>query len=83
MVRGSSLTKSVGGGPTTPILTSLTSQVAELAAEGKDCEAIRESIDLSGSRKLLAGEDAAAARFFDRVQDEAIAQAYAEVAGGD
>jgi glyoxylase-like metal-dependent hydrolase (beta-lactamase superfamily II) len=63
--------------------TSLTSQVAELSAAGKDLDAIREAIDLSGSRKLLAGEDAAAARFFDRVQDEAIAQAYAEVTGVD
>lgn len=59
---------------------SLTGQVAELAAEGMDLEAIRETIDLGASRTLLAGSDEAAQRFFDRVQDEAIERAYAEIA---
>jgi glyoxylase-like metal-dependent hydrolase (beta-lactamase superfamily II) len=60
---------------------SLTSQVAALAADGKDLESVRDAIDLSASRKLLAGDDEAAARFFDRVQHEAIERAYLEVTG--
>ncbi|MEQ9561601.1 MAG: MBL fold metallo-hydrolase [Woeseiaceae bacterium] len=58
---------------------SLTRQVAALAADGKDLESVRDAIDLSTSRQLLAGDDEAAARFFDRVQDEAIERAYLEV----
>lgn len=67
----------------TSYFDSLTSQVALLAANGNDLESIRDAIDLSTSRKLLAGDDEAAARFFDRVQDEAIERAYAEVTGSE
>jgi glyoxylase-like metal-dependent hydrolase (beta-lactamase superfamily II) len=67
----------------TSYFDSLTSQVALLAAKGNDLESIRDAIDLSSSRKLLAGDDEAAARFFDRVQDEAIERAYAEVTGSE
>jgi len=62
---------------------SLTGQVAKLAAEGMSLEQIQQSIDLVASRSLLAGDDAAAARFFDRVQGEAIERAYAELAADD
>jgi glyoxylase-like metal-dependent hydrolase (beta-lactamase superfamily II) len=62
---------------------SLTRQVSTLANKGMDLEEIRESIDLSVSRELLAGSDTAAAHFFDSVQDEAIERAYAEVAGNE
>lgn len=58
---------------------SLTGQVAKLAADGMGPEQIRESTNLEASRSLLAGDDAAAARFFDRVQGEAIDRAYAEL----
>jgi glyoxylase-like metal-dependent hydrolase (beta-lactamase superfamily II) len=67
----------------TSYFDSLTSQVALLAANGNDLESIRDAIDLGTSRKLLAGDDEAAARFFDRVQDEAIERAYAEVTGSE
>jgi glyoxylase-like metal-dependent hydrolase (beta-lactamase superfamily II) len=62
---------------------SLTRQVSTLAAKGMDLEEVRESIDLSESREILAGNDTAAGNFFDRVQDEAIERAYAEVAGSE
>lgn len=62
---------------------SLTRQVSTLAGKGMDLEEIRESIDLSESRELLAGNDTAAGNFFDRVQGEAIERAYAEVAGSE
>ena len=59
--------------------TSLTSQVRALAAEGKDLQTINAEVDLSDSRQMLAGDDAAAGRFFDQVQTEAIARSYEEV----
>jgi glyoxylase-like metal-dependent hydrolase (beta-lactamase superfamily II) len=62
---------------------SLTGQVSTLAGKGMDLEEIREAIDLSASRELLAGNDAAAGNFFDGVQDEAIERAYAEVTGDE
>jgi glyoxylase-like metal-dependent hydrolase (beta-lactamase superfamily II) len=62
---------------------SLTGQVTKLAADGMDLEQIRGSIDLEASRSLLAGDDAAAARFFDRVQGEAIERAYAELTANE
>jgi glyoxylase-like metal-dependent hydrolase (beta-lactamase superfamily II) len=60
---------------------SLTVQVSTLAAEGMDLGAIRQAIDLAASRERLAGDDKAAARFFDAVQAEAIERAYAELEG--
>lgn len=57
--------------------------LSALAGEGMDLEEIRESIDLVASRERLAGDDAAALRFFDSVQDEAIERTFAEVAGGE
>ena len=58
---------------------SLTSQVKLLLAEGNSVEQLKASIDLSHSRALLAGDDEAAARFFDRAQDEAIDRAIQEL----
>jgi glyoxylase-like metal-dependent hydrolase (beta-lactamase superfamily II) len=62
---------------------SLTGQVAALHAAGKTFEQIREEIVLDDSRELLAGDDPAALRFFDAVQDEAIERAYVELTGNE
>jgi cyclase len=58
---------------------SLTSQVKSLLADGNTAEQIKASIDLSHSRVLLAGDDEKAARFFDRVQEDAIDRAIKEL----
>ena len=60
---------------------SLTAQVKLLLAEGDTVEQLKAGIDLSHSRALLAGDDEAAGRFFDRVQDEAIDRAIKELDG--
>jgi glyoxylase-like metal-dependent hydrolase (beta-lactamase superfamily II) len=62
---------------------SLTGQVESLLANGKNLEQIRAETDLGSSRRSLAGDDPAAMRFFDAVQDEAIARAYAELVGDE
>jgi hypothetical protein len=62
---------------------SLTGQVATLHAAGKTIERIREEIVLDDSRELLAGDDPAALRFFDAVQDEAIERTYVELTGNE
>lgn len=58
---------------------SLTSQVAALHAQGKSPDEIKETVDLSSSRDMLAGDDEAAGRFFDQVQEEAIERAILEL----
>ena len=58
---------------------SLTSQVRLLPAEGNTADQIKADIDLFHSRLLLASDDDVAARFFDRVQDEAIDLAIKEL----
>ena len=59
--------------------SSLTEQVKALLADGKSAGEIVSTIDLTDSRKRLAGSDEAAMRFFDRVQEEAIQRAIAEL----
>lgn len=58
---------------------SLISQVKVLAAAGISPDAIVDVIDLTTSRELLAGDDAAAQRFFDQVQPEAVQRAIDEL----
>ena len=58
--------------------TSLTTQVQDMVAEGKDLATVQADIDLSGSRQLLAGDDEPAGRFFDQVQAEAVQRSYEE-----
>jgi glyoxylase-like metal-dependent hydrolase (beta-lactamase superfamily II) len=60
---------------------SLTDQVKLLLDAGKSTDQIKADIDLSQSRSLLAGDDEAALRFFDRVQAEAIDRAIVELNG--
>ena len=48
-------------------------------AEGTTSDQIKADIDLFHSRLMLAGDDEVAARFFDRVQDEAIDPAIEEL----
>ena len=60
---------------------SLTSQVKVLAAAGNSPEEILGMVDLTTSRELLAGDDAAAQRFFDQVQQEAVQRAIGESNG--
>ena len=59
---------------------SLTEQVKSLLDAGKSGQ-VKTDIDLSRSRLLLAGDDEAALRFFDRVQAEAIDRAIEEING--
>lgn len=59
--------------------SSLTEQVKAFLEDGKSTDEIVSTIDLSDSRQRLAGSDEAAMQFFDRVQEEAIQRAIAEL----
>ena len=62
-------------------LEDLVAQVGKAAVAGRSLEETRADVDLSRWRKTLAGEDAAAQRFYDGVLDSAIERAYAEAKG--
>lgn len=66
-------------GKLTRYFSSLVHQVQILHRDGKSAEEIKAEIDLSDSRKSLAGDDETAGRFFDRVQGEAIDRVIAEL----
>jgi glyoxylase-like metal-dependent hydrolase (beta-lactamase superfamily II) len=62
---------------------SLISQVEALYTAGKTPAEIEATVDLGDSRAALAGDDAAAGRFFDRVQAEAIQRTIDELSPRD